>query len=62
MKVKRPKFIASHYDPFDNDTRNWNYYHQMVNTSILLGADRDRAEKELNESLQFEITLANVSI
>ena len=67
MKVKRPELTASHYQPFHGEyetimTRNLNYYHKMVNIAVHLGADRDRAEKELNESLHFEINLANVSI
>lgn len=33
----------------------------MVDISVLFGADRDRATKELKESLEFEIKLANVS-
>lgn len=38
------------------------YYDYMVDIAVLFGADRDRASKELKESLDFEILLANVSI
>ena len=38
------------------------YYDYQVDIAVLLGADRSRAEKELKESLEFEIKLANVSI
>lgn len=33
----------------------------MVDIAVILGADPDRARKELRESLEFEIKLANVS-
>ena len=36
------------------------YYRYMVDTAVLLGADKARAQKELKESLEFEIKLANV--
>ena len=36
------------------------YYRYMVDTAVLLGADKVRAEKELKESLDFEMKLANV--
>ena len=35
------------------------YYNYMVNVAVLLGADRVKAEKELKESLLFEIQLAH---
>lgn len=38
------------------------YYDYMVDIATLLGANRDRAEKELKESLEFEIKLANISL
>lgn len=38
------------------------YYDYMVDIAVLFGADRDRASRELKESLDFEILLANVSI
>lgn len=38
------------------------YYRYMVDIAVLFGADRNRATKELRESLDFEINLANVSI
>lgn len=37
------------------------YYNYMVSVAVLLGADRVRAEKELKESLMFEIELAEAS-
>ncbi|XP_061402137.1 neprilysin-2-like [Musca vetustissima] len=33
----------------------------MVDMAVLFGADKDRATKELSESLQFEMDLANIS-
>lgn len=30
--------------------------------AVLFGADRERAEKELKQSVEFEMALANVSI
>lgn len=38
------------------------YYNYMIDIAVIFGADRDRAEKELKESLEFEIKLANVGI
>jgi hypothetical protein len=32
----------------------------MVDMAVLYGADRSRAEKEMMDSLNFEMTLANV--
>lgn len=37
------------------------YYSYMVDIAVKMGADRERASKELKESLEFEIALANVS-
>lgn len=37
------------------------YYNYMVDIAVLFGADRDRAVRELRESLEFEMKLANVS-
>lgn len=36
------------------------YYKYMVSQAVLLGANKTEAEKELNESLLFEIELAKV--
>ena len=36
------------------------YYKYMVDIAVLFGADRDRATKELKDSLDFEMSLANV--
>ncbi|XP_065215808.1 neprilysin-2 isoform X2 [Planococcus citri] len=38
------------------------YYKYMVDIAVLFGADRNRATKELRESLDFEIQLANISL
>lgn len=38
------------------------YYEYMVDIAVIYGAERDRAERELLESLEFEIALANVSV
>lgn len=38
------------------------YYSYMVDIATLFGADHARAEKELMESLQFEMSLANISL
>lgn len=37
------------------------YYRYMVDIAVILGADPQRAKNELRESLDFEISLANVS-
>lgn len=37
------------------------YSEYMIDMAVLYGADRARAEKELMDSLNFEIKLANVS-
>lgn len=37
------------------------YYEYMVDIAVLFGADKSRATKELRESLEFEMKLANVS-
>lgn len=36
------------------------YYEYMVDIAVIYGADRSRAERELMESLEFEMKLANV--
>ncbi|KAJ8668512.1 hypothetical protein QAD02_010175 [Eretmocerus hayati] len=38
------------------------YYNYMVDIAVILGADRDRAEKEMLDSLHFEMKLANISL
>ncbi|KAJ8668211.1 hypothetical protein QAD02_009874 [Eretmocerus hayati] len=38
------------------------YSNYMVDIAVMLGADKDRAESELLESLQFEIKLASISL
>lgn len=38
------------------------YYEYMVDISVILGANRDRAQRELKESLEFEMKLANISL
>lgn len=37
------------------------YYNYMVDIAVIYGAERERAESELMESLEFEMALANVS-
>lgn len=37
------------------------YYEYMVDMAVIYGADKARAERELLDSLNFEIALANVS-
>lgn len=36
------------------------YYEYMVDMAVIYGSERSRAERELKESLDFEIALANV--
>lgn len=36
------------------------YYEYMVDIAVLFGAKREAAQKELKDSLEFEIKLANV--
>ncbi|XP_031634008.1 neprilysin-2-like isoform X2 [Contarinia nasturtii] len=38
------------------------YYEYMVDTAVIYGADRGLAERELKESLEFEMKLANISL
>ncbi|KRT85835.1 Peptidase, partial [Oryctes borbonicus] len=38
------------------------YYDYMVDIAVIFGADKERAKKELSESLDFEIKLANISL
>jgi len=38
------------------------YYKYMVNTAVLLGADRSAAEEEMMEALEFEMELAHASM
>lgn len=38
------------------------YYSYMVDMAVLLGADEERAKRELMDSLNFEIALANISL
>ncbi|XP_055853046.1 neprilysin-2 isoform X2 [Episyrphus balteatus] len=44
-----------------NDTLVLAYYDYMVDIAVIFGANRDVALKELGESLQFEMDLANIS-
>lgn len=37
------------------------YYDYMVDTAVTHGADRQRAEIEMKDALEFEAALANVS-
>ncbi|XP_055296722.1 neprilysin-2-like [Sitodiplosis mosellana] len=38
------------------------YYEYMVDIAVIYGADRSRANRELKESLEFEMKLANISL
>lgn len=38
------------------------YYEYMIDIAVIYGADRSRAERELMESIEFEMKLANVSV
>lgn len=38
------------------------YYNYMVDIAVLFGADKERAVRELRESLEFEMKLANISL
>jgi hypothetical protein len=38
------------------------YYKYLVDIAVTLGAKRDRAVKEIHESIEFEMKLANVSV
>jgi hypothetical protein len=38
------------------------YYKYLVDIAVILGANRDRAVKEIHESVEFEMKLANVSV
>nr|CAH7760506.1 unnamed protein product [Callosobruchus chinensis] len=38
------------------------YYEYMVDIAVLFGADRDAAQEELRQSLEFEMKLANISL
>lgn len=37
------------------------YYEYMIDIAVIYGAERSRAERELKESIEFEMKLANVS-
>lgn len=37
------------------------YYSYMVDVAVIYGADRNAAQKELMDSLNFEMALANVN-
>jgi hypothetical protein len=38
------------------------YYKYVVDIAVILGANRDRATKEIADSIEFEMKLANVSV
>jgi hypothetical protein len=38
------------------------YYKYLVDIAVTLGADTNRALKEIHDSLEFEMKLANVSV
>lgn len=37
------------------------YYEYIVDVAVIFGADRKRAERELKDSLDFELAMKNVS-
>jgi hypothetical protein len=37
------------------------YYKYVVDIAVILGANRERATKEIADSIEFEMKLANVS-
>lgn len=43
-----------------NDTETRIYYEYVVDMAVYFGAEKDRAENELYDVLQFEVELANV--
>ena len=45
-----------------NDSLVRAYDSYMVDIAVIYGADRERAEKEMRESLEFEFAMANVSL
>lgn len=45
-----------------NDSAVAGYYKLMVESAVMLGANRERAEVEMLDALKFETILANVSI
>lgn len=38
------------------------YYQLMVDSAVLLGANKTKADEEMKAALQFEMTLANVCV
>jgi neprilysin len=57
LGLGREYLVKGHDDPIVKA-----YYSYMVDMAVLYGADRSRAEIELIDSLNFEMTLANVSL
>ena len=45
-----------------NDTGVQAYFRYMVDTAIYLGADKQKAEQELKEALEFELKLADMTL
>ena len=45
----------------ENDTTVAGYFSLMVESAVMLGADRKYAEQEMREALYFEMLLANVN-
>lgn len=45
-----------------NDSAVAGYFKLMVESAVILGADRERAEKDMLEALAFETILANVRV
>ena len=57
LGLSREFLIKGLDDPFVSG-----YLSYMVDIAVIMGADKKRAEKELLQVLDFEMTLANVSI
>jgi neprilysin len=55
LGLSQEYLVKGHEDPIVKT-----YYNYMVDTAILYGADLERAEKEMMDSLNFEMKLANV--
>lgn len=45
-----------------NDTTSRAYHEYLVDLAVAFGAEKDRAEKEMYDVLQFQVDLANVSV
>lgn len=57
LGVDREFLIKGIHDPFVRA-----YFDFMVDTAVIFGANRTRAEAEMMDALHFEMRLANVSV